>query len=314
MGLLLLAAAFYAGPITLNLACGSAKVSFPLLSGPKSKALIAAMLPCGQQVTVLEDESGHPGWLKVRAKTGATGYLDAALAAGASGVTLAQAPLYLPPFPPPAGPPSTPDCRTTPGVIPQPVYRVEPRYSEAARVARQQGSVTLCVTTGEDGTVRDARVVRHLGYGLDESALDAVRQWRFRPAQKDGKPAAAVVLIEVGFNLLAKAGERPEASEIAVSQYHEGYNAAIARDYRAALNSFKLAAARGHADGQFAMGKMYAEGLGVPKDYVLAHVWLNLAAGNGSDLAAAARDELSRRMTPQQIAEAQAIARKGPPQ
>lgn len=248
---------------TLNLACGSAKVSFPILSLPKSKAIMVAMLPCGQSVTVLEDESPHPGWLKVRTKAGATGYLDAALAAGASGTSLAQAPLSLPPFPTPsAGPPTTADCRTTPGVIPQLVYRVEPRYSDAARRARLQGSVRLCVTAGEDGTVRDVRVVRHLGLGLDENAVEAVRQWRFQPVHKDGQPVEFVTIVEVSFNLLVK----PSDSAAVEAYYREGYTLAAKRNYGAALNSFRLAAARGHADSQFALGKMYTEGLGVTQE------------------------------------------------
>src|SRR6185436_17902901 len=95
MGILMLAAA-------LTLGCGSAKVSFPLLSAPKTGSVMVAMLDCGQQVTVIEDESRHSGWLKVRTTKGITGYLDAALAAGASGAPPTQAPLSLPPFPAPA--------------------------------------------------------------------------------------------------------------------------------------------------------------------------------------------------------------------
>lgn len=312
MGSLLLAAALLAAvPNTVSLACGSAKVSFPILSGPKSKSIMVAMLPCGQTVTVLEDESGHPGWLKIRTKAGVTGYLDATLAAGASGASPTQAPLSLPPFPaPPAGPPPTADCRTTPGVMPQLVYRVEPRYSGAARAARRQGTVRLCLTAAEDGTVRDARVVHHLGLGLDENAVEAVRQWRFRPAQRDGQPVGFVVIVDVSFNLLAK----PEDSSALESLYREGYTLAAKRDYAGALSSFKVSATRGHADSQFALGKIYTEGLGVSPDYVLAHVWLSLAVGNGSELAATARDVLSGRMTPQQIIAAQTLARKGPPQ
>jgi TonB family protein len=262
------------------------------------------MLECGQPVTVLAGEDRHAGWLKVRTKKGATGYLDAALAAGASGVTPSAAPLSLPPFPAPP-PSASPDCRTTPAVIPQVVYRVEPRYTGAARVVRRQGSVGLCVTVSADGAVRDVRVLRHLGYGLDENAVDAVRQWRFRPVA-----SGFVALLEVSFSLAAK----PEDSSAEDAHYRKGYALAAGRDYRAAMAAFRLAALRGHADARFALGKMYTEGLGVAQDYALAHVWLSLAAASGSDLAAAARDELSRRMTPQQISEAQALARNGPPQ
>jgi len=49
--------------------------------------------------------------------------------------------------------------------------------------------------------VREARVARHLGMGLDEKALEAVRSWRFEPAMKDGRPVAVQVNIEVYFRL-----------------------------------------------------------------------------------------------------------------
>ncbi len=85
---------------------------------------------------------------------------------------------------------------------PQLIYRVEPEYTEAARKAKYQGTVVLYAVVGPDGRVRDLRVVRALGLGLDEKALDAVRQWKFRPGLKDGAPVAVAASIEVTFRLL----------------------------------------------------------------------------------------------------------------
>ncbi len=82
------------------------------------------------------------------------------------------------------------------------IYRVEPEYTEAARKAKYQGTVVLYAVVGPDGKVRDLRVVRALGLGLDEKALDAVRQWKFRPGLKDGQPVAVAASIEVTFRLL----------------------------------------------------------------------------------------------------------------
>ena len=59
--------------------------------------------------------------------------------------------------------------------------------------------VSLVVTP--DGAAHGLRVVRSLGMGLDEKALEAVRQWRFEPARKDGKPVAVAVDVEVNFRL-----------------------------------------------------------------------------------------------------------------
>jgi periplasmic protein TonB len=84
---------------------------------------------------------------------------------------------------------------------PRPLYDPDPEYSEEARKAKYQGSVVLDVTVAADGRPRDLRVVRSLGMGLDERALEAVRRWRFDPAMKDGRPVAVRVSIEVAFRL-----------------------------------------------------------------------------------------------------------------
>ena len=64
---------------------------------------------------------------------------------------------------------------------------------------------------------------------------------------------------------------------------------------------------------QFALGTMYENGLGVPQDYVLAHMWLNLSAAQGIKAAALTRDDLAERMTTAQIADAQKLAREWKP-
>jgi len=81
------------------------------------------------------------------------------------------------------------------------IRRVDAEYSPAALSARVQGTVVLETVIGDDGIPKVARVVRSLGYGLDESAIRAVEQWVFRPAMKDGTPVKAAINIEVTFNL-----------------------------------------------------------------------------------------------------------------
>lgn len=78
----------------------------------------------------------------------------------------------------------------------------EPDYSEEARKAKLQGVVELSVVVGATGQVTDVRVLRSLGLGLDERAMDAVRQWRFRAGTVDGKPVATRATVEVNFRLL----------------------------------------------------------------------------------------------------------------
>lgn len=85
---------------------------------------------------------------------------------------------------------------------PKVIFQVEPEYSEDARKAKFQGTVVIALVVDEKGNPREIRVVRPLGMGLDQKAIEAVEKWRFRPGQKDGKPVATQATIEVSFRLL----------------------------------------------------------------------------------------------------------------
>ena len=85
---------------------------------------------------------------------------------------------------------------------PQLVSKVEPEYSEEARKAKFSGSVLLSIVVDEHGLPRDIKVVRPLGLGLDEKAIEAVAHWRFRPGVKGGRPVATQAQVEVNFRLL----------------------------------------------------------------------------------------------------------------
>ncbi len=85
---------------------------------------------------------------------------------------------------------------------PQLIHRVDPEYSEEARKAKHQGTVELYVEVEPDGRAHKILVRRSLGLGLDEKAIEAVRQWRFKPAMKDGKPVTVGALVTVHFRLL----------------------------------------------------------------------------------------------------------------
>jgi periplasmic protein TonB len=84
---------------------------------------------------------------------------------------------------------------------PKEIFAPEPEYSEEARKVKQMGVVVLRLVVGPDGNPRDIQVVRSLGLGLDEKAIEAVKKWRFEPARKDNKPVAVSVNIEVNFHL-----------------------------------------------------------------------------------------------------------------
>jgi protein TonB len=85
---------------------------------------------------------------------------------------------------------------------PVPIFKPEPEYSEEARKAKFQGAVMLSIIIDENGKTRDVRVVRPLGLGLDEKAIEAVLKWRFKPSLKDGRAVAVSANVEVNFRLL----------------------------------------------------------------------------------------------------------------
>lgn len=84
---------------------------------------------------------------------------------------------------------------------PRVLYQPDPEYTEEARKAKYQGVCVIWLIVGPDGHPRDVRVARTLGMGLDQKAIEAVRQWKFDPAKKDGKPVAVQLNVEVNFRL-----------------------------------------------------------------------------------------------------------------
>jgi periplasmic protein TonB len=82
------------------------------------------------------------------------------------------------------------------------LLKTEPEYSEPARKARVQGTIVVEGVIDERGLTNTLRIRDGLGFGLDEQAIEAVRQWRFRPATRDGKPVAIVGTFYLSFRLL----------------------------------------------------------------------------------------------------------------
>jgi periplasmic protein TonB len=86
--------------------------------------------------------------------------------------------------------------------MPSIIHKVEPEYSEEARKAKWQGTVTLNVIVDETGHARNIQVAQSLGLGLDQKAMEAVEKWLFKPGMKDGKAVAVYATIQVTFHLL----------------------------------------------------------------------------------------------------------------
>jgi TonB family protein len=86
-------------------------------------------------------------------------------------------------------------------VLPVPVTRVKPAYPDAVQSARIQGTVVLTGVVLPDGIMSNIRVTTPLHQPLDQEAILALRQWRFRPGTKDLQPVAVEVSVEMSFSL-----------------------------------------------------------------------------------------------------------------
>ncbi|MCE5310340.1 MAG: M56 family metallopeptidase [Acidobacteriales bacterium] len=85
---------------------------------------------------------------------------------------------------------------------PSVIHKVEPKMTPEARDAKFEGSVLLSIEVDTQGVPRNIKVIRGSKYGLTESAIEAVKQWRFKPGSKNGRPVRVRALIEVNFRLV----------------------------------------------------------------------------------------------------------------
>lgn len=154
----------------------------------------AGNLTCGQEVVVLEKQGP---WMKITMPDGIARFIDASsLSASSDGFV----PFNLQSGIKDIGEPNCP-VHTQANTPPRAVYAPDPEYSDEGRKANAQGFVPLAVTVGTDGKPHEIVVEKKLGHGLDEKAVDAVRQWRFEPATIDGKPVEAKIHLSIAFRL-----------------------------------------------------------------------------------------------------------------
>jgi TonB family protein len=200
------------------------------------------------------------------------------------------------------------------------VSRTEPVYPPEARRTGFQGVILVWVTVDSHGNPGQARVLNPSGMGLEQSALDCVRQWKFRPAEDNGRPVPGNALAEVTFHLgrsffvqapsaaqteydtaLRLVGGAPEYRDPEIvrtlldTAAANGFPAAetfLADLYargkvlpKEPARGFALAekaAATGYPEAQFELGLMYQTGLGTPQDFARALSWYRSAARAGS--------------------------------
>jgi protein TonB len=82
---------------------------------------------------------------------------------------------------------------------PKVIYQVEPEYTPDAKAAKFNGIVLVHLIVDANGVPRNVQVLRGVGMGLDENAVEAVKQDRFKPAMEDGVPVPVALNIEVNF-------------------------------------------------------------------------------------------------------------------
>jgi periplasmic protein TonB len=81
------------------------------------------------------------------------------------------------------------------------IYSVEPEFSDEARRAKYQGICVVSLIVDAHGNPQNIQVLRALGMGLDQKAVEAVRQYKFRPAYYHGKPVPVYINVEVNFRI-----------------------------------------------------------------------------------------------------------------
>jgi len=140
-------------------------------------------------------------------------------------------------------------------------------------------------------------MVPGLSWADFEAGLDAYERGDYDTALKEWRPLADQGDVKAQFNLGA--------------MYQQGQG--VPQDYAEAAKWYRLAADQGVAEAQYNLATKYYRGRGIPQDYVLAHMWANLASSQGDEGAVKKRDALAAVMTPQQIAEAQRLAREWKP-
>ena len=164
------------GPMGARVICPPSVSSIPVFASPNDMHTTVAELRCGDQVRILEKDSGRIGIDKILAAGGTKGFVQDSYLSG-----------------------STPPRYGTP---PAPTYSPEPPYTPQARRDKIEGSVDLWIDIDSQGNVTDAQEAsKPVGDGLDEKAIETVKTWKFKPATRNGVPVPVRVKVVITFRL-----------------------------------------------------------------------------------------------------------------
>jgi TPR repeat protein len=166
-----------------------------------------------------------------------------------------------------------------------------------------------------------------------KAGADAYQRGDYATALREWQPLAeqGQALAQYNLGLLYANGQGVSKDDAQAQQWYEkaaaqghadaqvnlgilyDYGRGVAQDYKKAVYWYRLSAKQGNELAQRQLGLMFERGDGVPQDYVQAYMWYTLGAANGAKRGAALRDALAKRMTPDQIAEAQQLAQEWKP-
>ncbi len=159
-----------------------------------------------------------------------------------------------------------PDAAPKPKIL----HRVEPRYTREARVMGVQGTALLEVLVDEQGNPADISVLSPIGFGLDRRAVEAVRQWTFRPAMREGKPVPATLTVDVKFRIFRRrfdpsADDRRNQFNLAVEAVHREHQSGepVHLD---TVEAIRKLAAQKYPPAMYLYGKLLEAGDGVEQD------------------------------------------------
>ncbi len=166
----------------------------PVFSDPCVSQPVGS-LSCEETVRVLGREGP---WLKIASTDGLERYI------GVTAVSQKKDRFVALHLPVPSGP-YIRDCSAfrpkTGKLIAVLIYKPDPEYTKQARKSGIQGAVTLALTVGTDGRPHDIKVLKPLGYGLDEKAVEAVQSWKWEPALDEGTPIESKMNVDVSFRV-----------------------------------------------------------------------------------------------------------------
>lgn len=167
--------------------------------------------------------------------------------------------------------------------------------------AAETGSVVMRMVIGTDGVPFHPVVIKGLTPEEERNSLEAVRQWRFRPAMKNGKPIPRVAMVAINFGPREDTGA-PQVRQESVTHIP------TADEDRALLEWYVNRAEAGDTGSQVEAAIRLSSKNGVDDDLVQACAWATIAARNGSKDAFKLRAKLAKRMTAPQVDEADRTA------